>query len=280
MKSEKNESEVLFEQYLVDQGISEWHYEPAVAGKTRRPDYRVCYRDEELIFDVKEFRQRGFNPTGPRDRYAPIREKINQAQKQFKEYKEHPCSLVLYNVDVPFLDIHAPELTLGAMLGDLGIQWDVSFDAGAPPDLASWVFGGRGKMIDYKHVKPQNTTISAVITLHQFDLAGPEFELELNRREQSGIGNLDKDEFEECLRKFLAGRSKHAPSHVLRTVVFENPYARMPLTRDLFRGDFDVRWGTEGEFIRPVFVGLELQRIDDEFNQLRDQSRPNGASGE
>jgi hypothetical protein len=52
---------------------------------------------------------------------------------------------------------------------------------------------------------------------------------------------------------------------VLRVVVYENPYARIPLSRDLFRGAFDERWGAEGGLIRRVFVGDRLAALETEL---------------
>ena len=48
----------------------------------------------------------------------------------------------------------------------------------------------------------------------------------------------------------------------VRVVVYENPFARIPLSRDLFRGPFDERWGVEGEFVRRVYVGSEVAAIE------------------
>jgi len=44
--------------------------------------------------------------------------------------------------------------------------------------------------------------------------------------------------------------------------VYENPYARIPLSRDCFNGPFDQRWGTEGQFMKRVYVGSELARFE------------------
>jgi hypothetical protein len=48
----------------------------------------------------------------------------------------------------------------------------------------------------------------------------------------------------------------------VRVVVYENPYARIPLGRDLFCGPFDERWGVDGEFIQRVLVGSEVAAIE------------------
>jgi len=48
----------------------------------------------------------------------------------------------------------------------------------------------------------------------------------------------------------------------VRVVVFENPFARIPLSRDLFQGPLDERWCADGDFMRRVFVGQEIQAAE------------------
>lgn len=50
-------------------------------------------------------------------------------------------------------------------------------------------------------------------------------------------------------------------------IVYENPYARVPLGRDLFCGPFDQRFGLKGEFILRVFVGDEMAAIEAELGR-------------
>jgi hypothetical protein len=48
----------------------------------------------------------------------------------------------------------------------------------------------------------------------------------------------------------------------VRVVVYENPFARIPFSKDLFRGTFDERWGVDGDFMRRVYVGSEVVAIE------------------
>ena len=48
----------------------------------------------------------------------------------------------------------------------------------------------------------------------------------------------------------------------VRVVVYENPFARIPFSRDLFLGPFDERWGVDDEFMRRVYVGSEASAIE------------------
>src|SRR5579859_4110751 len=107
----RNESELLFEEYLTTHGYAEWTHEVPVEGKRRNPDYRLEHDRSSLVFEVKEFD--AAMPTmrfGTYDPYGPIREKINQATRQFKEYKDSSCSLVLPSGMTPVNEIKAEEI--------------------------------------------------------------------------------------------------------------------------------------------------------------------------
>src|SRR5256885_2172301 len=109
--------EEVFEEYLQSQGLLEFEYEKEHSGKSKRPDYTVPINGREFIFDVKEFAPprhlSGYS--GYYDSYASVREKINQVARQFKEYKDRPCCLVLYNAGDPFVHLQDPQDILGAM---------------------------------------------------------------------------------------------------------------------------------------------------------------------
>src|SRR5216684_2105318 len=121
--ADRNESELLFEEYLTTHGYTEWTHEVPIEGKRKNPDYRLEYGGSSFFFEVKEFDAAppvlGF---GAYDPYGPIREKINQAARQFKEYKEFSCSLVLANPNFALVSIGDASAILGAMLGNLGFQ--------------------------------------------------------------------------------------------------------------------------------------------------------------
>src|SRR5215467_12052481 len=164
----KNVSERAFEKYLTTQGLEDWDYKPEISGKTHRPDYRLRYAATELFLEVKEFRQdpkQHLPQGGPYDPYTAIREKIDAAREQFKNFKEHCYSLALFNVDTWLVHLDDFWIMLGSMLGDLGFSFPVDMETGSAVGEPTWAFLKRGKMIDYKHLRPQNTTISALIAL-------------------------------------------------------------------------------------------------------------------
>src|SRR5215469_401266 len=164
----KNVSEVEFEKYLASQDLNDWDYEPEISGKNQRPDYRLRYAATDLFLEVKEFRQ-GPKQQPPQggayDPYTAIREKIDSAREKFKNFKEQCCSLVLFNVDAWLVHLDDFWIIAGAMLGDLGFSFPVDMETGSAVGEPTWAFLKRGKMIDYKHLRPQNTTISALIAL-------------------------------------------------------------------------------------------------------------------
>lgn len=255
----RNESELLFEEYLTAHGYSDWTHEVPVEGKRKKPDYRLEHGGSSHFFEVKEFDAPppllGF---GTYDPYGPIREKINQATRQFKEYKEFSCSVVLANPRSAFVHLGDPWAIIGAMLGNLGFQ----FQVGVKPDEEhplKQVFTGGGKMINEKHRKPQNTTVSSVIVLGTYPLWQNQVQVAIRQRQQELGRQTTLDEE----LPFYESDPDAPDNRRVRAVVHENPFARIPLRRDLFRGLFDERWGVDGEFMRRVYIGPEAARFEE-----------------
>lgn len=147
----KNDSEVLFEEYLRSQGIRNWEYEPEIPGKTKRPDYLLNFDGVPHVFEVKEFRidtGEVFGGCGAYDPYPRIRQKIDDAREKFKEFKDMCCCLVLYNVNIPLVHLNDPLIVMGAMLGDFGISLPTDLESGRPVAEPVSTFLGRGKMIN------------------------------------------------------------------------------------------------------------------------------------
>src|SRR5665213_954937 len=94
----KTQSELLFEEYLRAHDHSDWKDEAPIEGKPTNPDYRLEFKGVSYFFEVKEFEAQPPNlGFGYFDPYGPLREKVNQAARQFKHYKEFSCSVVLAN---------------------------------------------------------------------------------------------------------------------------------------------------------------------------------------
>src|SRR6266700_2107315 len=115
-----------------------------VQGKKRKPDYRLEYGGTSHFFEVKEFDAPlptpGFAYYEP---YGPIREKINRATRQFKEYKEFPCSLVLANPKAAFVHLGDPWAILGAMLGNMGFTVPIGDKTEGRPIKNVFLAGGK-----------------------------------------------------------------------------------------------------------------------------------------
>src|SRR5262245_22827056 len=123
-------SERWFEEYLTSQGYQDWSHEQPTEGRPTTPDYRLRLAGAYVFFDVKEFdAPLPSLKFGAFDPYGPLREKINQAARQFKHYKEFSCSVVLANPKCAFVHLFSPEIVLGTMLGNLGF----TVRLGAPP---------------------------------------------------------------------------------------------------------------------------------------------------
>lgn len=259
-ESNRNESELLFEEYLTLQGHTDWTHEAPLPGKRKNPDYRLEYSGAAFFFEVKEFDSTFSGPGfGAYDPYGPIREKINQATRQFKEYKQFSCSVVLANPrSVPLIHLDDPWKMYGAMFGNVGfrVQLGVKPDENHPIER---VFVSGGKMVDDKRKQPQNTTISAIIALSTFPLRNKQVEIAVTRRQEALDRVLTTTEILECYEAIPDSPDLRR----VRVLVYENPSARIPLSRDLFCGAFDQRWGLDGESIRRVFVGNEIAAIEE-----------------
>jgi hypothetical protein len=245
-------SESMFEDYLIVNGHTDWAHEQRSPDKATTPDYRLGFNGADLYFEVKEFENEDSVQVDgedcARDPYRPLREKINQASRQFKHYKEFSCSLVFANpkfatVDLDMLDV------FGAMLGDFGYRVEFGVPVGPDNPLVP-VFTTGGKMVDRKHTTAQNTTFSSIIVLSYYPLRRKVRETELGREL-----TLAEEKDVHISRPV----SERDPRMV---AVYENPDSRVPLPESLFRGPFDQRWRKNGDHICSVYLGEELQRIE------------------
>lgn len=241
----KTFSDCFFEAYLETHRLK-YEYEKSWEGIEKLPDYTIDYSNEVVIFDVKEF---DFLPTHPGffayDPYRRIREKINQAYREFKPFKNYPCGLVLYSTD-PLVDIWNRDFMLGAMYGDITLK--VPFGRGSEdlePELA---FHRRGKMFHFDRQEPQNTTIRAVISLCRFD-----FEMVVR------ANHLLSDE--ERAKMMILKRNGDKP-YFPGVIVWHNHFARIPLPYGLFTGVFDRHFGTINGQTRQIYAGFAISALE------------------
>jgi hypothetical protein len=231
----KTAGELVFEKYLNFQQIP-FEFEKEHPGKSKKPDYTIEWEDSPIVFDVKDFEPNEGLPMGMSqfDPYPPIREKIAAGRKKFKEYKEYCCGLVLFNAGRQLVFLDTPMTMLGSMYGDSGFTFPFNTETGiGDASQTKQAFLGRGKMIrpNWKH--PENTTISAIITV---DIIKP-FLMEM----ADLIAEDRTRDWETELREKIPGFDKDL--EVPRVIVWHNAVARISFPANLFCGDYDTHYG-------------------------------------
>jgi hypothetical protein len=251
----RTEGERLFEQYL-DEMQYAYEFEKEFEGKKKRPDYAVTKGGGTFLFDAKDF-----DPMTPKlgfsqfDPYSRLRQRIDDGRKKFKEFKEFPCCIVLRNTGNAFVNVESPAIVIGAMYGDAGFKIPIYVGPGTsstPPRPPQQAFLEGGKMV-YKH-KAQNTTISALITLRYIAVG------------MCRVKEIFKEHRHLSIPDAIEAASERFPSfdveeRRLGVIVWENALARIPLSRDLFTGPYDLRWGVESSDQKIVFEGEALREL-------------------
>src|SRR5260370_33055811 len=100
----RTESERLFEIYLQTSGHLNFEFEPQMPGSATKPDFVLTWRDKTIVFDAKEFQATPDELRlggGSYDPYGAIQDKIQEGRKKFRELRQYPCALVLYNAAKP-----------------------------------------------------------------------------------------------------------------------------------------------------------------------------------
>jgi hypothetical protein len=233
--SAKTHSELLFEEYLRSLPL-EFAYEPEVAGRSRRPDYRVEIDGKRCWLEVKELSDPKSKPTGGYDPTPPFEEKIDQARKQFAEFKEDSCILVLHGCKSIYRRPMTPEV-VSAAFGER-ILLEPSCGQTLADEPLRFKFHGRAKL------RPNaNTTISAIIILQHFQLEWRWVEAFYRIRERLDRGeDIGPLAYAEEFERMDDSKKKVDFADSVRALILENPYARIPAPRSLL-GRFDQRWG-------------------------------------
>lgn len=251
------ESEKLFENYLDLEGHSgAYRFEPCIPGKNTKPDYLLTWRNMALFFEVKMIAKpkRLAYGTGQIEPYKAIRYKIEKARKQFQEYKNERCSLVLYDDSEWTRTWLTPLIVFGAMLGDLGRD-----DKGRLLFLQEG-----GKMIpSYKNQNWHNTRINAIVILQ-----------DSTERVVSSAKF-----FEKAADQPIQGSTKVVPRWDLITETEESCPQRIQGPRvkvcvnpgtpdnwgfppDLFRGPYDEHWIIKDGQLSRRYVGEKRHEIE------------------
>jgi len=264
----QNISEFFFEKYVAENqlGIPERH--PAFPGATRLVDYRLVHGGKALWFEVKEFagdkQLIAGKKGGAFDPYLGIRAKIDKAREKFRDYPEECCNLVLFNEEFNLVHISAPDIVLGAMLGNVGFSVPINPETGNQVGSTTKIFIAGGKLV-HPHLKtPQKTRLSSIIALGRFPVGQKEFRIKVEKTERDEGRNLPLDEMHEIMESDRIAYERV----VLRVVTYESPYADKQLPRDIFTGPFDERWGPSGDVIGPIFTGAQLKELRQAEHEL------------
>ena len=257
-KDKRNLSELLFEESMEAHAYTNWTREQPIESKEKRPAYRLEDGGSSWFFQVKEFEPR--TPSlrhGCYDPYRPIRDKINQTADDLKKYREYSCSVVLANPYATLVHIGDPWAMIGAMLGSRVFQFELCAKTDTEYPIEHG-FIGSSKRVKYKRDEPQNPAVSAAIVLSTYPLRQSQIHIAIRdrNRELGRETSLSEDlEFYDTIPDGPELRR-------VRVIVYDNPFARIPLCKNLFRGPFDERWGVDGKFMRRIYVGEEVRKIE------------------
>ena len=249
-------SEALFEKYLDFNNIS-WEREPVLLGRAKHPDYLVHLEGRPCWFEVKEFMDPKVKPRGGFSPCPPIAEKINQARKQFKEYKSNCCALVLHNCTNVYrgTQVHA---VLSAAFGEY-VELGRSTGPLVHEDPPRFKFRGRSRLSP-KH----NTSISAILILEHYELQERLADAfhELQKRHKRG-DELGPVAFSEILQERNDFPGVVAFSGTVRVRLLRNPFARCPLQQNIFCGPFDQHWGIDRDsgWFSLLWMGNKLDQL-------------------
>jgi hypothetical protein len=248
----RTEGEQRFEEYLNAMGYA-FEREKPYPGKKKKPDYTVTHNGVFLA-EVKDA-----DPYLPEARFGQfdphekIVERLNAARKQLGEYKEFPCCVVLQNNGNVHMDIEHPAVVLGVMYGRIAWSVPVYVGDGPPPKekpSIERVFGRGAEMQPNK-----NTTISALVTLRRIGVG----QRRLRRIRQDNPSLSFEEGLNVAAERFGPDFFGELQQGV---IVWENAYARIPLSRELFRGPYDERYGLDGSDITRVFCGSAFEEFD------------------
>jgi hypothetical protein len=174
----KTPAEHQFETYLLEVGIDGGAYhQPDLGGgaEARRPDYRVSRGNAVAIIELKGFESSSIEDALMRgggvvirdasEELAPMRNKIGEALKQLRPYRDRPEPLIVCLANPSRLMVAGenPNEVIAAMYGERAVRVSIATPENPdPPDDAEWFFGRNGVFGGGLH-----PYVSAVMTLHE-----------------------------------------------------------------------------------------------------------------
>jgi hypothetical protein len=250
----ETESEKTFERYLESQNL-EWARFPD--SQEKHPDYKVEHRELTCLFKIKEFEHPARRPVGGFSPCPAIQEKLTQARKQFKEYRNQCCVLVLWNSKSIYRSV-MPDVVASAAFGKY-VHIDTDSTGNLRADPPRYRFSGPAELSP-----TQNTTFSAIVILGPYRLNHLWLEMWeiLAAKQRQGEEITPWVQFGVLEQLSAEKKPRFSYEGTIRTIVLENPYARIAFPSDLFVGPFDQKWRFESGHLRLAFLGAELQRLN------------------
>lgn len=241
MANKSTYGETLFEEYLISQNIA-FEREPKLPGIPQLIDFVVDHPTlGKVLLEVKDIENapapRGFSQINS---YGPIRSHIEDGREKFKSASDYVCALVLVPAPGSLVMLEEPHIMLGAMYGDFGykIPFDPVRGQADADQIRSEFLVGKGKMV--RTTRVQNTRIAALITVQRYAL----WHLTMRKHANTDDGRTRGDRLADILRGDIEMPDENAIA--LGVTVWESAVALRKLPSDLFRGDMDAWWETDG----------------------------------
>jgi len=249
----RTESEDKFERYLTTEHLT-WTRIPESTQK--QPDYSVQHGETICVFEVKEFDEPGVRPVGGFDPLPPIRHKIKRAAEKFSRYRDQCCAVVLWGSKSIVRTAHQSVVFPAAFGRCINTEPDIYIDPGCEP--RSFHFSGIAALTAH-----QNTTVSAVIVLAEYELnhVWVEAWCEMAAREQRGERTHPGNQMALCQQILEERGPRYSFKGTIRTIVFENPHARVSFPPDLFVGPFDQHWRCRLRWFQLAFMGSDIEHL-------------------
>jgi hypothetical protein len=255
-------SEQLFEAHLRSL-LLEWDYEPGFGLK--HPDY-LLHHSGGCVIEVEELQNPDPLPTTGFSPVPAIRDALRRARNQLRGCKHLPTGVVLYSES--FYRTVSPITVASAAFGP-GYQdlHDHRFVHPNPPVLRFLkpreLPAHLSELADPFMSSTANRSISAVIVLMRYCLS--DFQLavwqRLHARQIAGE-QLPPGESSVVAAEFQGITPQTFRFEgTVRTVVIENPHARIPFPKNLFCGPFDQRWTWRGNHCAPSHVGEKAAEL-------------------
>ena len=241
MANKSTYGETLFEEYHISQDIA-FERVPKLSEMSRPIDFVIDHPTSgKILLEVKDIE----NAPAPRglgqiNSYDPIRAHIEDGREKFKSARDHICALVLVSAPGSLAMLEEPHIMLGAMYGDFGykIRFDAVRGQADVDQIRAEFLVGNGKMV--RTTRVQNTRIAALITVQQYAL----WHLAMRKHADTNDTRTRGERLADIMRGDIEMPDENAIA--LGVTVWENAVASRKLPNDLFRGDMDAWWETDG----------------------------------